>query len=730
MDKEFSSNDILSFLKIMWIANSLYKTNKNLPIFYKKFKLEKPLKKAILSVSALGIISVKINGKQIDDYFMPGWTNYNVYANLCKYDITKDLKRDNLIEITLADGWYSGRLGYTKQPNVYGRVNALFAQIDLRFKDGDNRLIDSDTTWKVGKTNIISSSFFDGEEIDFNFVDGRKYGELPFAKAIAKDVRLKSCDCQPVRQICKLTPEVVVNGDGVLRLDFKQNFVGFITFTARGEKGATVTVNHAEMLCEDGSLYLDNLRSVKATNRAILSGGNDYFEPKFTFQGFRYAEILTDGKTQIENIRGIVLSQDIDYTGKFECSDEIINKIYQNALWGQKGNFISIPTDCPQRDERLGWTGDAQVFCNSAMFNADCNKFFTNYLRLIQTDILTDGKIPSFVPFFIPVSPSTAGVPGWADSICVIPYYHYLHYGDKKVLKENLPYAIRHLDYYLSKCDKNLLIDIVNPFGDWLSVEKADDKGVINQCFLGLSASLISKICGILGYGKKQLKYSQIYEKAKSAFRNNFLSEGKIKGDSQTAYAFALAVEYVTAEEIRDGFISSVQRAGDKLTTGFIGVKHLLPSLCKIGQTDLAYKIIKQTEYPSWGYTIKQGATTIWERWNGYTTENGFETPSMNSFNHYSLGSCVEWLYSHVLGVKLLESGKVRVSPSFSKELDFAKGECMTQNGKIYVEWQRNLDEFTLQVTSNRIDEVEIEITDKKIVSIEKIQNKIIATIA
>ena len=360
------------------------------------------------------------------------------------------------------------------------------------------------------------------------------------------------------------------------------------------------------------------------------------------------------------------------------------------------------------------------------MYNADCDKFFKNYLKLIREDVLPDGKIPSFVPFFIPVSASTAGVPGWADSICVIPYYHYLHYGDEEVIKENLPYAINHLNYYLSKCDENYLININNPFGDWLSVCRANDIDAISQCFLGLSAKLISRFYAILGDGENQEKYETIFEKSKKAFRDNFLhANGTIKGDSQTIYAFSLSVGFVTASEIKSAFKNSVQKAENKLTTGFIGVKYLLPALCEIGETDLAYKIIKQTSYPSWGYTIEHGATTIWERWNGYTEENGFETANMNSFNHYSLGSCVEWLYSHVLGIQLLEDGKVLISPSLSKELGYAKGECQTRQGVVSVCWKEENGEYSVEIVAEDTDKLQLDFKEKTIITLEKTQNKL-----
>jgi alpha-L-rhamnosidase len=462
-----------------------------------------------------------------------------------------------------------------------------------------------------------------------------------------------------------------------------------------------------------------------AKDKVILSGKKEKFLPTFTFHGFRYAEIQTRGNVKISNVKGIVLSQDIEYGGKFTCSDEIINAIHKNVLWGQKGNFISIPTDCPQRDERLGWLGDAQVFCNSAMFNSDCNKFFANYLRLIRADILPDGKIPSFVPFFIPVSVSTAGVPAWADAICVIPYTHYLHYGDINVIKDNLPYAVKHIDYYLSRSE-NYLLKLENPFGDWLSVERADYCDAISQCYFGLSAQLISKMYALLGDEERALVYMKIYDGVKRAFRNHYMSEnGQILGDSQTIYALSLYVGFVTIDEVKAHFIKSIERAGWKLTTGFVGVKHLLPALCDVGEVDLAYKIIKETDYPSWGYTIKHGATTIWERWNGYTQENGFETPSMNSFNHYSLGSCAEWLYSYVLGIKLSVDGGICIAPALSKELSFAEGEYKSKKGKIRVEWKHSDGKYYVSVKADEGVDFGYNFQDREILSMTRKNNEL-----
>ena len=734
LEKTFEEACISYFIRknsiwvIMWIIRNLEDTTENLPIFYKRFRVDKKAAKCVMEISALGIFNVKINGEEIPDYFMPGWTNYNKYVHICSYDLTKFLRQDNLLEITLADGWYSGRLGYTKVANVYGKINALFAKLVLSYEDGTDEVISTDETWRVGASNIVCSSFFDGETVDFR-TPTEDVESLPFAKKYGYTVRFEPYGYEPIRKVDELPPTVFYQDENVLRLDFGQNFAGFLTFVAEGEKGAEVTVKHAEMLNADGTLYYDNLRSAKTEDRLILSGEKDKFDPKFTFHGFRYAEITLKGEVKLSDIKGVVLSQDIEYGGKFHCSDEIVNGVYKNALWGQKSNFIDIPTDCPQRDERLGWTGDAEVFCNSAMFNSDCNRFFVNYLKLIQADILPDGKIPSFAPFFIPVSPSTAGVPGWADAICVIPYTHYLHYRDINVIKDNLPYAVRHLDYYLSHSEKGLL-KVKNPFGDWLSVKRAKDVDGISQCFFGLSASLLSKMYDILGDRENAEKYTAVYESAKKAFRGRYVKrKGKIVGDSQTIYALALSVGYVTAEEIKPHFLNSVQRENGRLTTGFIGVKYLLPALCEIGETDLAYKLIKETEYPSWGYTIKQGATTIWERWNGYTQENGFETPNMNSFNHYSLGSCAEWLYSHVLGIKLHTDKNICISPSFSKELAFAEGEYKTLNGIIRVEWKYENAQYYVTVKADEGVAFDYDFKEREILSLARTENTLTAVV-
>ncbi len=708
----------------MWIVSD--KTG-NLPVFSKQFTVEKNLQNATLNLSTLGIFRIKINGKEIDEYFMPAWTNYNKYVNLCTYDITSYLKKgENLLEITVASGWYSGRLGYTGKSNVYGTEKALYAELSLSYPDKKETVV-TDKTWKVASSNILSSDLFDGETVDFN-TENPKYDKLPCVVETDIEKKFEPYFYESVTESERLTGKVLFQDKTTLRLDFCQNFAGFLSFVVKGKKGKKVVVKYAEVLDENGNLYTENLRSAKVTDTLILSGGKDIFSPRFTYHGFRYAEITTEDKTDISEIYGVVLTQNIDYGGEFTCSDKIMNKVYENVKWGQKSNFIGIPTDCPQRDERLGWTGDAEVFANTAMYNANAEKFFDNYLKLIRTDVLPDGKIPSFAPFFIPVSDSTAGVPGWADVISVLPYTHYLHYGDKKILEENLPYAKTYIEYFLSHSTE-YLTDVKNPFGDWLSVIEKTDIPVINQCFFAQSCWLVGRSYVILGDTEQARKYLAMYDEVRNAFRKAYLKDGKIQSDTETAYAFAFQTGLVSKDEIHDAFVGCVKRNGEVLTTGFVGVKYLLPALDNIGETDLAYRLAKTTAYPSWGYTVENGATTIWDRWNGYTKENGFETPKMNSFNHYSLGSCVEWYYSGVLGIRLTENKKILVSPSFTKELDFAKGAYQSKDGKISVEWTNKNGRIYLTVEGEKNVEFDVEIRRGKVASMMRVGNTVKATV-
>ena len=671
----------------MWIKQAVavekgYVTEKSKPRFVKKFSLTQNMKnivKAELEISALGIFSLQINGRTVPDYFMPGCTNYNKFVYLCRYDLTQDMQANNLLCITVADGWYSGRLGYYRA-KVFGTELCAYAKLVITYQDGATQIIQTDESWKVQESEILQADFFDGQTIDERLRQDvlSVYDSLDNAENANENRTFKPYPMQAVKCIDTITPKITKK-NGKLLLDFKQNFAGVLSFTATGKSGQKLIMRHAEMLDKNGDLYVENLRKAACTDELILSGATAQFAPEFTFHGFQYAEIsLQNGdidEVEIQDIKGLVFSQDLPRTGYFECSNPLINKLYQNVYWGQMGNFIAIPTDCPQRDERLGWAGDAQVFCDTAMFNADCNLFYKHYLDILRVESKENGSVANFAPFECTAT-NTDGVPCWGDAIAIMPYMHYLAYGDISIIQDNLPAAKKWIEYYRLHLTDGLAKGLFT-FGDWLSVGEETDKDALIQCYYGYSLLLVAKMCAIIG--EENAQYKAWYEQAKTSFRKAYIQQdGTVKGDTQTIYAVAYSVGFMRADEIKVPLTNAVRRRGDTLTTGFIGVKFLLPALCDIGETELAYTLIAQTKYPSWGYTIERGATTIWERWNGYTKEDGFFNPSMNSFNHYSLGSCGYWLYAYVLGIRLNEksgaSGEICLKPVFSPSLSWVKG--------------------------------------------------------
>lgn len=708
----------------MWIKRRDNNVKSGLPIFRKKFTASGSLTRCELKITATGIFNVQINGHEIPDLFMPGWTNYLKRIDLCRYDVTEFIKSENEISVTVANGWYSGKLGYGNKTNVFGDEKRLYAEITLYYSDGETETVTTDESWETLDSDVLFADFFDGEVSDARR-RGKVINEAP-AKIAEFSVPFTDYAREPVRITESLSAKIIYEDDTTVRYDFGRNFAGVLKITAKGNAGDKIIVKYGEML-DGGEVYVANLRRAKCTDEFILSGGLDVFEPKFTYHGFRYAEIKKDSGVRILETLGKVISQNVEYYGGFECSDGVINGIYEMALNGQKSNFIAIPTDCPQRDERLGWAGDAEVFCNSAMFNANCDLFFKNYLGLVRDDMLKDGRVPSIVPLYMPVADNTAGVPGWGDVICVMPYFHYLHYRDASVIKDNLSAAEAWVGYYIKK-SKNYLTKITNNFGDWLSIDGETDADVINQCFFGYSTLLTAKMCEILGDIDKKARYTGVYENCKQAFRDNYLTFGRIKSDTQTAYAFAYAAGFITREETAARLPAAVHKKGDSLTTGFIGSRFILPVLCDIGEAELAYKLIRRTEYPSLGYMLKEGATTVWERWNGYTEKDGFEDPEMNSFNHYSLGSCTEWLYSYVLGIKLSPyTETVVISPSFNRDLSYARGETKLKGGKISVFWQYENAAVKLIVKAADGVQYEIDKSCGELISLTKTGNETVA---
>ena len=682
------------------------------PYFRKTFAVTKPVKRAALLASALGVFRIYLNGSPVsNDYLSPGWVDYRKKLPLVRYDITEKLAQNNAIGVVLSDGWAVGHLGSTTYFKRCGYTDTpeFTALIDIAYADGSTEQIATDETWRAAAGAIRRSDIYMGEYVDarLDLGDFSCYGydDAAWQNAevcefrFSRNMYLEQVKIPPIVVKHTFTPTLIRKRGNTLLYDVSQNISGVLSLVLRGERGASVVIRHGELL-SDGELYTENLRKAEATDTYILAGGGEEaFRPLFTFQGFRYAELELTGAVEIVSITAEAMYTDLEKTGEFACSDPIVTKVYQNALWGQRDNFLNVPTDCPQRDERLGWTGDAQIFCKSAMYNMDCRVFFEKYLADVRDAQLGNGVIPAVAP--VPPVGSHAytgfdAAAGWSEAIGEIPYQHYIMYGDKRIIRDNLPALKKLLDYYQAE-NPDHIRDKVDKYGDWLSLGTPTDLGVVSTLYYARAAQLAAELCGIIGDFEAEY-YKALYASIKAAFRKRFIDEtGRILSDTQSAYVIAYSFGIIGKDEAAPHLLRKLDEDGGKLTTGFLGIKFLLPVLCDIGRADIAYGLITSTEYPSWGYSVVNGATTIWERWNSYTEKDGI-LKGMNSFNHYSLGSCTQWMYEYCLGINPSPEHagfqKVTFAPcfDFSGKVTSASGYYDTDFGRISVAWQTDGD--------------------------------------
>ena len=669
------------------------------PYFRKIFKVTKEISSATLTITAKGIYEAYLNGREIsEDVFAPGWTNYSKMIQYQCYDVTHLLENgENCIGVILGDGWYAGHIGFKREIYYDGYPLELFVQLEITYADNSHETIISDESFTTGSGKIAASDLLDGEWID-NRLNCDGFSTVGFDDSGWKNAVIEPSSThllvaqkdEGIRYQIELPGTLLDETSDLQIYDFGQNFAGIIQAKIRGTKGAKIQFRHGEMLDGD-KLYTENLRLARATDTFICSGeGIEEFRPLFTFHGFRYAEIsVLEGTAEIFDVIGFVCYNALEPTGEFSCSNELINRIYQNTLWSNRGNFISIPTDCPQRDERLGWTADAQIFSLSAMYNFDCRKFFSRFMRDMRLDQSEDGCVPDIIPSLPIIG---GGNNAWSDAIVIIPYHHYLMYRDREILTDNIIAMKKWIGFQQVNSDQLIRPD--EGYGDWLSVDDEMNKSVMNTAYFAYSTKLVSEICDILNDPDAE-KYRELYERIKERYLQCFVSEDyTITGDTQTTYLTAIAFGLVDTDKIKGHLLRTIERKDFHLSTGFIGVRFLLPVLCDIGRSDIAYQIILNKTYPSWGYSIENGATTIWERWNSYTIEDGFGNVEMNSFNHYSLGSCVEWMYRYILGIQCLidDAGfeRVIIHPFVDplNRITEAKGSYISKKGRISVRWE------------------------------------------
>ena len=652
------------------------------PLLRKSFTLDKPVATARLYVSALGLFEARLNGRQVgEDALAPGWTEYAKRVRYHVYDVGDLLTAgENVLGALLGDGWYCGHVGFQGRQR-YGERPRLLAQLEITHTDGARTTIRTDATWAVAYGPLLQADLIMGEHCDARLeapgwdapgFDAARWAQTEAWRGAAP--ALVACNGPSIRRIQELAPVAdpqPFENFGLARwlFDFGQNLVGVVRLQANLAPGVTLTLRHAEALDADGRIYTANLRSAQQTDIYTARGGPQVFEPRFTFHGFRYVEVHGyPGTPPRDLLTAIVIHSDLPETGEFSCSDPLINQLQRNIVWGQKGNFVDVPTDCPQRDERLGWTGDAQVFAPTAAFNMDVAAFFSKWQQDLADAQHESGRIP-------PIAPDTRfghddGGPAWADAVVLVPWTMYQRYGDARLLARHYPSMQAWMAYLAETSPGHIRAHPDGKprqgYGDWLALdgsggtEGATPKDLIGTAFHAHCAQVMSRIAGVLGRKADAKRYARLFETIRQAFVERFVTpNGLISGQTQTACALALRFDLLPVRA-RPGVIAALARdieaRGNHLSTGFVGTPHLPFALSENGRTDIAYTLLNQRDWPSWLYSVTQGATTIWERWDGWTRDKGFQTPGMNSFNHYAYGAIGAWLYAVVAGIDVDET--------------------------------------------------------------------------
>ncbi len=691
------------------------------PIFRKEFFTNKKIISAMAYVTAHGLYEAQINGHRVGNACLtPGWTSYKNRLQYQVYDVTDLLsKGNNAIGITLGNGWYRGIIGFSNNINVYGKDIALLFQMKIIYSDGSNQLVTSDKSWKCSTAEIRYAEIYNGEIIDARlnkpgwalpaFNDANWDGVI--TKDYSKEILIATYN-EPVTRHETFKPvRIFKTPKGEQILDFGQNLVGWVHLIANGNKGDSIKISHAEVLDKEGNFYTDNLRHAKAEDIYILNGsGDEAFEPNFTWHGFRYIKLEGyPGEIKSENFTAVALYSDMAPTGTFTSSNQLINQLQHNIQWGQKGNFLDVPTDCPQRDERLGWTGDAQVFSRTATFNMNVNNFFAKWLKDVAAD-----QVNGSVPFVVPnvLGPNAAGSAGWADVATIVPWNIYLAYGDLKVLEDQYSSMKAWVEYMHGK-SINDLWNTGFHFGDWLFYRPEDDndgraavtdKYLIAQCFYAHSTQLLINAATVLHKEDDIEKYTSLLKKIKEAFLKEYMTpNGRLVSGTQTAYVLALNFDMLP-ETLRTQaaarLAENVKSYNNHLTTGFLGTPYLCEVLTRFGYDSVAYKLLLQPTYPSWLYPVKMGATTIWERWDGIKPDSTFETPGMNSFNHYSYGAIGDWMYRSMVGIDTYEDGvgykHIKIKPHIGGNFTYASASLETYYGKVSNGWKIDGDNLMM----------------------------------
>jgi alpha-L-rhamnosidase len=685
----------------------------------KPFTLDAPVTRATLYATAKGVYRPYLNGKRVGRAELaPGWTDYHRRIQVQTYDVTDQIQEgENALGLLLGEGWYSGYLGFKGIHNYYGDQPAVLSQLEIVYEDGTTDLIATDETWRAAVGPVRHSDIQMGERYDARLAmpgwdepgfDDEKWRPVQ-TQPRDPDVALVNPPGPPMRVTREITPvDVTEQTPGVYIFDMGQNMVGWVTLHLDGadaEPGTEIRLRYGEVLEPDGSLHTANLRSARATDEYVTSGeGDETFEPHFTYHGFRYVEVTGyPGTPSLETLTGRVVHNDLSHTGDFECSHAMVNQLWKNILWGQRGNFVSIPTDCPQRDERLGWTGDAQIFCRTASFNMDVLPFFTKWLDDLVDAQTPDGAYPDVAP---QIKGMNKGAPAWGDAGIIIPWTLYRVYGDTRLIETHYE-SMQAWMAYVQEVNPLYLRTkrLNNNYSDWVALERGSSAEQIATAYWVKLARMMAEMAEAVGRTLDAQRYGALAETIRQAYLTAYVQpDGEIETHTQTAYVMALDNDLLPENLQRaaaDNLVAAIDRHGGHLATGFLGTPPLCFVLAEHGHLDVAYQLLTQETYPSWGYMIKNGATTMWERWNAYTEETGIHDPGMNSFNHYAYGSIGEWLYRVVAGINAGAPGyrEIALRPRPGGGLTYAEASYRSSRGLIRSGWHQEDDGMRYDVT-------------------------------
>jgi len=636
------------------------------PFFRKSFVITKPVKRATVFASALGAYELHLNGGLVDtDVLSPGWTDFSKRVHYRGYNITDKLKRgSNVVGAILGDGWYASYVAFTGKRHYYGGAPRLLMQLNIEYQDGSRDVIGTDESWSAANGPVREGDLQMGCVYDARkeFAGWDEAGFTAKWRLAETDSSVKAIlvahPGEPIRRTEELPARKVTEPrPGVYVFDLGQNMVGWARVKLKGPAGQKIVVRHAEMLNPDGTIYTANLRAAAATDTYFLAGGRKRaYEPYFTFHGFQYVEITgLDYRPELSDAVGVVVHSDLPRTGWFECSEPLVNQLALNSVWGQRGNFLDVPTDCPQRDERAGWTGDAQVFMKTACFNMNSPAFYTKWLRDLCADSQReDGALGDVAPH---IDTTKYGNTGWTDAGPICAWRMFEMYGDVRVLTEHYPALQRHMEY-LAKTGTNFVRG-TGSYGDWLRLAGPQHSDAIGTAYYNYTAHIMAKIAEALGKNEDAAAYRELAENIRAVFASNFIKpDGRIvdaKNETgQTFYALAFGLDLVPAamtDKVAEQFVGSLAKQEDHIATGFLGTPFILFALQKAGHPELAYKLVLNKTYPGWLQQVIWGSTTMWERWDGWRPEKGFQDPGMNSFNHYWLGCVSEWLFTQAAGL-------------------------------------------------------------------------------